>query len=112
MIGTVAKWFARRAFRNAEQRVAELEERVLVMLADTWRRSPVAQAIASQRVTRLIVSGSKFWVFDGTEADLEHQVAQIASITRSCVSVAAFVSHSHRKGCTACPEGGVVREGN
>lgn len=83
-----------------------------MMLADTWRRDPVTRGVAAHRVARLIVSGSKFWVFEGTEADLEHQVAQIAAMTGSCVSVAAFVSHSHRKGCTACPDGGVVREGN
>lgn len=104
MIETVFKlWSVASGIRT---RVQQLSRSV-----DLLERN-IADAARAHRVTRLIVSGSKFWVFEGTEADLEHQVAQIAAMTRSCVSVAAFVSHSHRKGCTACPDGGVVREGN
>lgn len=108
MLKTLAAWLGGPA---ALERIEQLEQRILVVIADAWYRKQVTQR-SDVRQTRLLLSGSECITVSGTDAEIAAAASRLSRQTKNCVTVAVVVAYHHRRGCSYRRTAGVDAVGN
>ena len=110
MLKGIAEWVARKL---VVAKIEQLEERVLVVLADAWRNDQREPTVKTDvRFTRVLLSAGELVVVTGTDDEIAAAAAHLSSRTKACVSVAVIVAIHHRRGCSDRRDGGVETVGN
>lgn len=108
------------ALGYAPSELEKLEWRVLVLMAEAWRKRFSRPAVSyedlaresAMNITRMLCSLGQTLTVTGTEAQVTAAARRMARRTRSCVTICVIVGYYHRRGCDDHPAGGVTIDGN